>query len=101
MDPFDFSTGTTNPETFPTEALADAAARAVRSHGVRNDRLDGLLIGDVEPDGGAANLVGHGRRARFVPVDHDERSRPFGVESLDERRADPARSTSDDRNFVC
>ena len=27
MEPFDFSTGTTNPETFPTEALAEAAAR--------------------------------------------------------------------------
>ena len=34
MGPYDFSTGTTNPETFPTEALAEAAARAVRSHGV-------------------------------------------------------------------
>ena len=33
MGPYDFSTGTTNPETFPTEALAEAAARAVRSHG--------------------------------------------------------------------
>lgn len=34
MDPMDFSTGTTNLETFPTEELAEAAAQAVREHGV-------------------------------------------------------------------
>ena len=27
MDPFAFSTGTTNPETFPTDELAEAVAR--------------------------------------------------------------------------
>ena len=43
MDPFDFSTGTTNPETFPTDALADAAARAVRSHGVELNTYPGRL----------------------------------------------------------
>ena len=34
MNPMDFSTGTTNPETFPTEALAEAAAQAIREQGV-------------------------------------------------------------------
>ena len=43
MDPFDFSTGTTNPETFPTDALAEAAARAVRSHGVELNTYPGSL----------------------------------------------------------
>ena len=43
MEPFDFSTGTTNPETFPTEALAEAAARAVRSHGVELNTYPGSL----------------------------------------------------------
>ncbi len=43
MGPFDFSTGTTNPETFPTEALAEAAARAVRSHGVELNTYPGSL----------------------------------------------------------
>ena len=43
MEPFDFSTGTTNPETFPTEALAEAAARAVRSHGVELNTYPGRL----------------------------------------------------------
>ena len=43
MGPFDFSTGTTNPETFPTEALAEAAARAVRSHGVVLNTYPGSL----------------------------------------------------------
>ena len=43
MGPFDFSTGTTNPETFPTEALAEAAARTVRSHGVELNTYPGSL----------------------------------------------------------
>ena len=43
MGPFDFSTGTTNPETFPTEALAQAAARAVLSHGVELNTYPGSL----------------------------------------------------------
>ena len=43
MDPFDFSTGTTNPETFPTDDLAEAAARAVRSHGVELNTYPGSL----------------------------------------------------------
>ena len=43
MDPFDFSTGTTNPETFPTDDLAEAAARAVRSHGVELNTYPGRL----------------------------------------------------------
>ena len=43
MGPFDFSTGTTNPETFPTEALAEAAAKAVRSHGVELNTYPGSL----------------------------------------------------------
>ena len=43
MGPFDFSTGTTNPETFPTEALAEAAARAVRRHGVELNTYPGSL----------------------------------------------------------
>ena len=30
--PFDFSTGTTNPETFPTDALAEAAAQLDGGH---------------------------------------------------------------------
>ena len=34
MNPMDFSTGTTNPETFPTEELAEAAAKAIREQGV-------------------------------------------------------------------
>ena len=43
MGPFDFSTGTTNPETFPTDALAEAAARTVRSHGVELNTYPGSL----------------------------------------------------------
>jgi len=43
MEPFDFSTGTTNPETFPTEALAEAAARTVRRHGVELNTYPGSL----------------------------------------------------------
>ena len=43
MDPFDFSTGTTNPETFPVEGLAEAAAAAVRSHGVELNTYPGKL----------------------------------------------------------
>ena len=43
MGPFDFSTGTTNPETFPVEALAEAAARAVRSYGVELNTYPGSL----------------------------------------------------------
>ena len=43
MDPMDFSTGTTNPETFPIEALAEAAARAVREHGVELNTYPGSL----------------------------------------------------------
>ena len=43
MDPFDFSTGTTNPETFPTDALAEAAARAVQIHGVELNTYPGRL----------------------------------------------------------
>ena len=43
MGPFDFSTGTTNPETFPTEALAEAAARTVRSHVVLLNTYPGSL----------------------------------------------------------
>lgn len=43
MDPMDFSTGTTNPETFPTEVLAEAAARAVREHAVELNTYPGSL----------------------------------------------------------
>ncbi len=43
MDPMDFSIGTTNPETFPTEELAEAAARAVREHGVELNTYPGSL----------------------------------------------------------
>ena len=43
MDPMDFSTGTTNPDTFPTEALAEAAARAVREHAVELNTYPGSL----------------------------------------------------------
>ncbi len=43
MGPFDFSTGTTNPETFPTEELAAAAARTVRKHAVELNTYPGSL----------------------------------------------------------
>ena len=43
MDPMDFSTGTTNPETFPIEPLAEAAAQAVRDHGVELNTYPGKL----------------------------------------------------------
>ena len=43
MDPMDFSTGTTNPETFPTERLAAAAAQAVRDHAVELNTYPGKL----------------------------------------------------------
>lgn len=43
MDPMDFSTSTTNPGTFPTEELAEAAARAVREHGVELNTYPGSL----------------------------------------------------------
>ena len=43
MGPYDFSTGTTNPETFPSEELAEAAARAVRSHSVELNTYPGKL----------------------------------------------------------
>ncbi len=43
MDPMDFSIGTTNPGTFPTEDLAEAAARAVREHGVELNTYPGSL----------------------------------------------------------
>ena len=43
MNPMDFSTGTTNPETFPTEQLAEAAAQAVRDHGVELNTYPGRL----------------------------------------------------------
>ena len=43
MGPYDFSTGTTNPETFPTEDLAEAAARAVRAHAVELNTYPGKL----------------------------------------------------------
>ncbi len=43
MDPFDFSTGTTNPDTFPVEEFAQAAAVAIRSHGVELNTYPGKL----------------------------------------------------------
>ena len=43
MDPMDFSTGTTNPETFPIEELAEAAACAVREYGVELNTYPGNL----------------------------------------------------------
>ena len=43
MEPFDFSTGTTNPDTFPVEAFAAAAAGAIRSHGVELNTYPGKL----------------------------------------------------------
>ena len=42
MDPMDFSTGTTNPETFPTEQLVEAAVHGdAPRHSV--DTLDGAV----------------------------------------------------------
>ena len=43
MEPFDFSTGTTNPDTFPVEAFAVAAAEAIRTHGVELNTYPGKL----------------------------------------------------------
>jgi len=43
MDPMDFSTGTTNPETFPTAELAEAAARAIREHSLELNTYPGNL----------------------------------------------------------
>ena len=43
MEPMDFSTGTTNPETFPVDVLADAAARAVRKLGAELNTYPGSL----------------------------------------------------------
>jgi 2-aminoadipate transaminase len=43
MEPFDFSTGTTNPDTFPVEAFATAAAAAIRTHGVELNTYPGKL----------------------------------------------------------
>ena len=43
MEPMDFSTGTTNPETFPIEALAEAAGRAVRNLGAEINTYPGSL----------------------------------------------------------
>ncbi|MCZ6871006.1 MAG: PLP-dependent aminotransferase family protein, partial [Gammaproteobacteria bacterium] len=43
MADYDFGSGTTNPETFPVEALAEAAARAVRNVGTALTRYPGVL----------------------------------------------------------
>ena len=43
MGPFDFSTGTTNPETFPVETLAKAAAEAIRANAVELNTYPGKL----------------------------------------------------------
>jgi len=43
MGPMDFSTGTTNPETFPIEDLADAAVHAIREYGVELNTYPGNL----------------------------------------------------------
>lgn len=43
MAEYDFGSGTTNPETFPVDALAEAAARAVRNVGTALTRYPGLL----------------------------------------------------------
>ncbi len=43
MGPMDFSTGTTNPETFPTEDLADAAVHAIRECGEELNTYPGNL----------------------------------------------------------
>ena len=47
MNPMDFSIGTINPETFPTEQLAEAAAQAVRDHAVELNTYPGQLGHEV------------------------------------------------------
>ena len=73
--------------------------RAVRRHGVGNDRLDGLLVSDVDPDGGAADPISHRLRAVAVTVEHHQRPRSFSMEALDQRLPDSARTASDDGDF--
>ena len=71
------------------------------SHRVGHHRLDGLLVGDVEPDGRTAHPVSHRLRAGFVSVDDHHRPRSFSREALSERFPDPACAASDDSDFAC
>ena len=62
--------------------------------------IDGGLVGDVELDAEAADLVADGRGGVAVAVGHDDGAGAAGHPAAGHGRADPAAAPGDDRHPV-